>query len=101
LNLREQRAFAHTYHAETGAGSGERNSVQGLAPLGLFLEVLGVEIRSPVCVLLSGKNPFPWPVTVKYRGLTVTRQSDRTEIVFPDGSSHSLNDPIEAVVSVE
>lgn len=101
LNLREQHAFARTYHAETGAGSGERNSLQGLAPLGLFLKVLGVEIRSPVCVLLSGKNPFPWPVTVKYRGLTVTRQVDSTEIVFPDGGSYSLNDPTEAVVSVE
>jgi len=101
LNLRQQHAFARTYHAETGAGIGERNSLEGLAPLGLFLKVLGVQIRSPICVLVSGKNPFPWPVTVKYRGLTVTRQVDRTEIVFPDGRSHSLNDPTEAVVSVE
>jgi len=101
LNLREHHAFARTYHAGTGAGSGERNSLQGLAPLGLFLKVLGVEIRSPRCVLLSGTNPFPWPVTVQYRGLTLTRQLDRTDLVFPDGRSLSVIGPTETVVSVE
>ncbi len=87
--------------AETGAGIGERNPLQGLAPLGLFLDVLGVEIQSPKRVTLSGKNPFPWPVTVKYRGLTVTRQAEQTVIVFPDGQTLTLNDPTEAVVSAD
>ena len=99
--LKKQRAFSSTYHAETGAGGGERNALAGLAPLGLFLKVLGVEIRSPVCVFLQDKNPFPWPVTVKYRGLTVTRRSDQTEVVFPDGQSLTLNDPTEAVIAAE
>ena len=100
-NLKQQHAFASAYHAETGASLGERNSVNGLAPLGLFLDTLGVEIRSPRHVILSGKNPYPWPVTVKYRGLTVTRQADQTRIVFPDGRMITLDDPTNAVVSVE
>lgn len=100
-NLKQQHAFARAYHAETGAGLGERNSVNGLAPLGLFLDTLGVEIRSPRHVILSGKNPYPWPVTVKYRGLTVTRQADQTSLVFPDGRMITLDDPTNAVVSVE
>ena len=45
-NLKKQHAFFRAYHAETGAGIGERNTVQGLAPLGLFLETLGS--RDPI-----------------------------------------------------
>lgn len=101
LNLKQQRAFAQAYQAETGAGLGERNSVQGLAPLGLFLATLGVQIRSPRQVILSGKNPFPWSVTVKYRGLMVTRQANQTIIVFPDGRMITLDDPTNAAVSAE
>ncbi len=98
-NLKQQHAFARAYHAESGAGIGERNPVQGLAPLGLFLGALGVRIESPKKVILSGKNPFPWPVTVKYRGLTITRHADRTVVVFPDGQTVTLDDPTDAVVS--
>ena len=58
-NLKEKHAFFRAYHAETGAGLGERNALQGLAPLGLFLDVLGVTIHSPRRLTLSGKNPFP------------------------------------------
>jgi hypothetical protein len=79
-NLKKQHAFFRAYHAETGEGLGERNTLQGLAPLGLFLETLGIIIQSPTRLTLSGKNPFPWPVTVKYRGLTVTRQAEQTVV---------------------
>jgi hypothetical protein len=98
-NLKKQHAFFRAYHSETGTGFGERNPIQGLAPLGLFLGVLGVEIQSEKRVTLSGKNPFPWPVTVKYRSLTVTRQAEKTVVVFPDGQVITLDDPTEAVVS--
>ncbi len=98
-NLKKQHAFYRAYHAETGAGMGERNPLQGLAPLGLFLDALGVVIQSPRRLTLTGKNPFPWPVTVKYRGLTVTRQAKQTVVVFPDGQTLTLDDPTEAVVS--
>jgi hypothetical protein len=100
-NLKKQHAFFRAYNSETGAGIGERNPVQGLAPVGLFLETLGVEIQSPRRVTLTGKNPFPWPVTVKYRGLTVTRQAEQTVVIFPDGRTITLNDPTEAVVSTD
>ena len=100
-NLKQQHAFAHAYHAGTGAGRGEHNPLEGLAPRGLFLGALGVQIRSPHSVILTGKNPFPWPVTVKYRGLTVTRQADQTLVVFPDGSTTRLDDPTNVMVSAE
>ncbi|HEY5270688.1 MAG TPA: hypothetical protein VII97_10155 [Anaerolineales bacterium] len=107
-NLKQHHAFARAYHVENGAGIGERNPVQGLAPLGLFLDTLGVRIESPrgspgsstrQRVVLSGKNPFPWSVTVKYRGLTITRHADQTLVVFQDGQTVTLDDPTDAVVS--
>jgi hypothetical protein len=98
-NLKKAHAFFRAYQCETGTGFGERNPVQGLAPLGLFLSILGVDIQSDKRITLSGRNPFPWPVTVKYRSLTVTRQADKTVVVFPDGQTITLNDPTEAVVS--
>jgi hypothetical protein len=100
-NLKQQHAFARAYHVQSGAGIGERNPVQGLAPLGLFLDTLGVRIESPKRVVLSGKNPFPWSITVKYRGLTITRHADQTLVVFPNGQMVTLDDPTDAVVSTE
>lgn len=100
-NLKRSQAFYRNYHAETGAGMGERNALHGLAPVGLFLQTLGVEILSPLRVRISGENPFPWPVTVKYRGLTVTRHVDQTEILFPNGQSVTRNDPVDAIVSCD
>ncbi|MCX6081686.1 MAG: hypothetical protein NTW32_19340 [Chloroflexi bacterium] len=100
-NLKRSQAFYRTYHAETGAGLGERNTLQGLAPLGLFLSALGVEIQSPTRVILTGENLFPWPVTVKYRGLTVTRLMGQTEVIFPNGQPITLNDPTNAVIACE
>jgi hypothetical protein len=100
-NLKKQRAFYQAYDAENGNGMGERNALDGLAPLGLFLQTLGVQFLSPTRLRLRGKNPFPWPVTVKYRGLSVTRQDERTLIVFPDGQAVTVNDPTDAIVSVD
>jgi hypothetical protein len=98
-NLKRSQAFYRNYHAETGTGLGERNALHGLAPVGFFLQALGVEIHSPNRVKISGENPFPWPVTVKYRGLTVTRQMSQTEIIFPNGQSVIRKDPTDAIVS--
>jgi hypothetical protein len=100
-NLKRSQSFYQSYHAETGTGMGERNTVHGLAPLGLFLNALGVEIISPNRVILSGENLFPWPVTVKYKGLTVSRLMEHTEIIFPNGRPVIVNDPTESVVSNE
>jgi hypothetical protein len=101
LNLKEQHAFYRAYHAERGVGIGERNALAGLAPLGLFLQTLGVQFLPGGRLRLSGKNPFPWPVTVKYRGLSVTRRSDQSEVTFPDGRTVALSDPSDTLVCPE
>jgi hypothetical protein len=100
-SARREGAFRRYYHAETGQGMGERNALNGLAPLGLFLQTLGVRLISPNRVALSGVNPFPWPVTVKYRGITVLRQKDKTIVIFADGQTVTVTDPAPRIVSLE
>ena len=98
-NLKQHGAFFNSYQAESRSGRGERNSLRGLAPVGLFLQTLGVQIISPGKVHLAGNNPFPWPVTLRYRGLTVIRQIDFTDITFPDGQTIRVTDPAPCLVS--
>ena len=100
-SLKQEASFRRQYRADTGNGQGERNSLQGLVPLGLFLRILGVRLISPRKVGLNGFNPFPWPVTVKYRGLTVLCQHDKTTVVFPDGQTVLVDDPEPCIVSLE
>jgi hypothetical protein len=92
-SLKQQGVFFNSYQAESRVGQGERNSLRGLAPVGLFLKTLGVRIISPDSVHLEGFNPFPWPVTLRYRGLVVDRQADFTNIIFPDGQNIRVTDP--------
>jgi hypothetical protein len=99
-NLKQNRAFYARYHAENGIGMGERNSLNGLAPVDLFLRVLGVEILSGRRVKLEDKNPFPWDVTINYRGLKVIRGQEKTEVIFANGKSITVTEPEPVIVSL-
>lgn len=92
-SLKRTRAFHQRYHAEDGSGIGERNALAGLAPVGLFLECLGVRILSPNRVRLEGANLFPWPVTLRYRGLQVERGAESTRVTFPNGAEVTVTSP--------
>jgi len=99
-NLKQNRSFHARYHAEKGTGIGERNALSGLAPVGLFMRLLGVEIHSAMRVKLEGENPFPWDVTIQYRGLKVIRGQDQTEVIFANGKSVIVTDTESTVVSM-
>jgi hypothetical protein len=99
-NLKQNRAFSARYHAERGTGIGERNALYGLAPVDLFLRVLGVEVLSGTRVKLEGTNPFPWDVTIRYRGLRVIRGQQKTEVIFANGKSITVADTDPVVVSL-
>jgi hypothetical protein len=92
-SLKEKRSFQQYYDAKTGQGVGERNAISGLAPIGLFLDTLGVRLISSRKVHLVGHNPFPWPVTIKYLGISVLRGKRNTTVTFPDGHSVVVDDP--------
>ncbi len=92
-NLKRDHAFRKHHHAEEEKALGERNSLEGLPPLGLFLDILGIKIHSPHKVSLNGFNPFPWPVKLKFQGLTIEAESDKTTLTFPNGESVQIDDP--------
>ncbi|MFH1446783.1 MAG: trehalase family glycosidase [Chloroflexota bacterium] len=99
--LKEQHAFYEYYDARTGRPAGRRNALSGLAPIGFFMQLVGVRIFSPEKVIISGENPFPWPVTIKFRGLQVTREGKNTHIILPDGQTIDLHDSETRLISLE
>ena len=79
--------FHQSFHSETGEPIGAVNTLTSLVPPGLFLKILGVNIIDSTKIEITHPNPFPWPVTVKYRGLTVSQQLKKASVVFRDGQS--------------
>ena len=100
LNLKHKHSFYRAYSAANGEGIGERGALLGLAPLGLFLQVLGVQIISQYQVKIIAPNPFPWPVTVKYKGLTVIQHKKKAMIIFPDGQSITVRNDKPQLVNM-
>ncbi|OGO61126.1 MAG: hypothetical protein A2032_05350 [Chloroflexi bacterium RBG_19FT_COMBO_49_13] len=100
-SMQQEGTFRRVYNSETGQGNGERNALSGLPPLGLFLEVLGVRILNPQRVIISGLNPYPWPVTIKYQGLTVMRQKHKTMVIFPNGQNVTIKNSKTQIVGLE
>jgi hypothetical protein len=99
-NLKQSRAFFQRYHAEKGNGIGERNSLTGFAPVGLFMQALGVSILSGSRVRLEGRNLFPWTVTIKYKGLTIVRASEQTTVTFANGESIIVKEVAPCIVEM-
>jgi hypothetical protein len=99
-NLKQNRSFFNRYHAEKGTGIGERNSLHGFAPLGLFMQALGVTILSSSRVKLEGRNLFPWPVTIKHKGLTISRGLEQTVVTFSNGESVIVKEETPCIVEM-
>lgn len=99
-NLKQNHSFYQRYHAEKGAGIGERNALHGFAPVGLFMQTLGVTILSSTKVKLEGRNLFPWSVTIKFKGLTVVRGLEQTVITFSNGESVIVREEQPCIVEM-
>ena len=97
--LQHDMTLYQSFHSETGKPLGAENTLTGLIPIGLFLRILGVRIINPTKVELSGHNPFPWPVTLKFQGLTIVKQEHKTFVIFPDGQNITIdNDQSQMVI---
>jgi neutral trehalase len=92
-SLKTHQAFRQYYHAETGLAAGERGHLHGLAPLGLFLQTLGIRQLSAKEIILDGFNPFPWTIHVQYRKAHLTFYSDKTEVTFSGGQRITVDRP--------
>lgn len=97
-NLKQDPNFRAYYRADKIGSVGQRNHIIGLPSTGLFLEILGVRPISPWKIAIQHKNPFPWPVTVEYRGTKITSAAEKVDIQFLDGETISVSEEIPCMV---
>ncbi len=71
------------YHAETGQGSGQNDTLESLFPVSFFLQVLGIQFVQDRSLIIKNQNPFPWPVKLKFRGVIIECGKDQTTIFRP------------------
>jgi hypothetical protein len=90
--LKMGHSFRERYDPDGQIGYGERDHLAGIAPLDLFLRSLGVRLISPRKVWVCAANPYPWPVAVRWRGLEIHCEFDKTIVVFPDGGVVEIRD---------
>ncbi|NTU76114.1 MAG: hypothetical protein HGA86_08345, partial [Anaerolineaceae bacterium] len=80
------QALAHTgclgglYHPETGSIIGTADTLDGLFPISIFLKILGIQKLTLEEVIISGFNPFPAPIEVKYRTLSILCSKNETKV---------------------
>jgi hypothetical protein len=86
-SLRRFTSFREYYDADTGQAIGERNHLRGLPPLGLFLQLIGIEKLTPKEILIKNFNPFPSQVTVKYRSTIIVCHANETVVTFSNGQT--------------
>ena len=86
-SLKSLHRSSERYLAQTGKGRGNLNHVNGLLPLELLLDIAGIRIINAEKVTILGENGLPWPITLRYQGLEITRDGKNTQITFADGSS--------------
>jgi len=93
--LRAGRAWHEFYHPQTRAGLGRRHYAAGAPWLSLFLDVIGVDLRSPNRVLVTGASPFEGPVAVRWRGVQVEREGRMARVVLAGGArtAHEVTEP--------
>jgi len=85
--LRTDHRFYAGYSPETGRGVTGAGEASGVAPLSLFLRVLGVRLYSPQKVWVRGHHPLPWPVILRWKGLKLRLEAQSVEVTFPDGQT--------------
>ena len=86
--LQQRHALHESFSSSSAEPVGKANELKGLVPLSLFLDILGIKIYGPTKVTVGGTNPVPWPVTVRYMGLEITRDQKNSKITLPDGRTH-------------
>ncbi len=100
-SLKTGHCFREHYAVHSGKGNGEVNLLSGVAPISLFLDTIGIRIHSSNKISSRGFNPFSWPVTVKYRGIDIYKQMDKSTVIFPNGETIVIDDIAPKIISLE
>lgn len=85
-HLSLERSNTDRWSSQNGRFLGLRNTIGGLIPVSLVLDLAGIRIFHENKVSLRGQNPFPWLIKVQLRGLEVTRDGRNATVRFPDGT---------------
>ncbi len=99
--LVRDKSFRETYHPDQELAMGARDHAGGVAPLSLFLYVLGVKLISPHKVILRGQNPFPWPIRMRWQGLEINWNKTAATVRFADGAEVKVEGEQPQVVEQE
>ena len=99
-SIKQEMKFHQSYHSETGKPMGAINSLSSLIPVGLFLKILGIKIVNPSTIEITSGDPFPWSVTIKFRGLTLVHHEKKTLVIFPDGQNVTVENDRPQIISV-
>ena len=83
--LKDYGGFFPLFDSKTGQPVGQYNDITGLIPIQLFLKIAGIKLLSSTKVALWDTNPFPWPVEVHWKGLSLWKEGSLTKITFPNG----------------
>ncbi len=84
-NLKASHAFYEYYSGSDGAAGGHKNALSGLLPVSLYLQLAGIRIISPTSVELFRGSAFPAKLTVRYRGMHITREGEFSQVRLPNG----------------
>ncbi len=88
--LIEEGGFRDAYHADTGAGMGGREGLTGLLPVGLWMQVAGIQPLNPHRVRFAWPMPFDEEIVVQVWGWQIRRTPAHTEVRTPDGDVRVL-----------
>jgi len=86
--LKQAHCTYYGYSSQNAIPLGKSNGVIGLLPLHTFLELAGIRLLAPDRVQITGEFPFPWRLSLRYRGFEVVREGKNTTVTLPDGSEH-------------
>ncbi|MFO7943831.1 MAG: hypothetical protein R6U51_05985 [Anaerolineales bacterium] len=97
-NMTNSKSFYGAYDSKSGKGIGQPYRITGAVPIGFFLKVLGVDIHNNHEVFIRWGNPYPWPVKLEYRGLTVIHEKEETILEFAGGQKTVIEDQNQTLV---
>ena len=89
--LQREGRLPQFYHADEAKGFGEDHHLDGIAPLKLLGDLLGIRIIAEDKVWLGGEFTWEQPVSVVQHGVTVTRSEGENRVEFPSGHSVTLD----------
>lgn len=88
--LEREGRLAQFYHADEAKGFGEDHHLDGIAPVKLLGDVIGIRIIAADKVWLGGEFTWDQPVSVEQHGVKVTRSEGESRVEFPSGHSVAL-----------